>query len=550
MTWNDNARDSETLCSATTYSRWLLFAIVLPLAFEIPPVRAAVEDLKNLEGAWMLRRQSEEQGEWATVELQVQDHKLTIKQLDVPLLVGLIPVWGYAGHSERELVLLLTNGFTDLVFKAVLSGVGNPQRIEGPNRLQSQLFPFAPTWMARLERLPKYRKVDMKTNGRAAENTGGLGESLAFLAAARKAVAEYSDLRYAPLDLKIAQAARRDLRDDATTEERAWAESRLLQAARQSGRVDLVRNAELRLEPLKRLLAGEKKGEVEPLKPDPYPGRANARHDRVVLLELFTGAECGPCVAADLAFDALSDAYRSTELITLEYHLHIPRPDPLTGGDSVARAAFYDIHSTPSTVFNGKPAAGSGGPIEDARKKLNQYRYVIDEDLKNAKRAAIKLEARKTGDQIRIAASAEILKKADEKPIESPRLLLVLVEENVAYQGGNGQSSHHHVVRAFPAGVEGTPLESGKGRIETTVSLDKLRADQTAYLKAYPDSPKSRGKFPRALPTIALDHLSVVAIVQDAHDRSILHVAVVPVDEPNGSKENESGKHRAVGAGR
>ncbi len=539
MTWDDNARDFKRLCSATIYSTWLLSAIVLLLAFEITPVRAAQEDPKNLDGAWMLCRQSEEQGESATVELQVLDHKLIVKQLDVPLLVGLIPVWGYAEHSERALVLLLTNGFSDLVFKAVLSGDGNPQRIEGPNRFQSQLFPFAPTWMARLERLPKFRKVDIKTNGREVEPTGGLSESLAFLAVTRKAVAEYFDVRYAPLDLKIAQAACRDLRNDATTEERVWAESRLLQAARQSGRADLARNAELRLEPLKRLLFGEKKGKVEPLRPDPYPGRGNPQHDRVVLLELFTGAECGPCVAADLAFDALSDAYRSTELITLEYHLHIPRPDPLTGGDSVARAAYYDIRSTPSTVFNGKPAAGHGGPAEDGRKKLNQYRFVIDEALKNTKRAAIKLEARKTGDQIRIAASAELLNKADETPIQSPRLLLALVEENVVYQGGNGQSSHHHVVRALPAGVEGTPLKAGKGRVETTVSLDKLCADQAAYLKAYPDSPKSRGEFPRALPPIALDHLSVVAIVQDAYDRSVLHAVVVPVEEANGGKKHE-----------
>ena len=118
--------------------------------------------------------------------------------------------------------------------------------------------------------------------------------------------------------------------------------------------------------------------------------------------------------------------------------------------------------------------------------------------------------------------------KADNTPTQSPRLKLVLVEKKVAYRGGNQQSNHHHVVRAFPAGVEGTPLEGGKGRVETTVSLDKLRADQAAYLKAYPDSPKSRGKFPRALPPIALDHLSVVAIVQDNHDHSIWHAVVVP----------------------
>ena len=208
----------------------------------------------------------------------------------------------------------------------------------------------------------------------------------------------------------------------------------------------------------------------------------------------------------------------------------------------MARAAYYDIHSTPSTVINGKSAAGGGGPVQDARKKLNQYRFVIDEALKDTKRAAIELEARKIGDQIRIVASAEILKKGDKTPAQSPRLRLVLVEKKVTYHGGNGQSSHHHVVRAFPAGVEGTPLEGGKGRIETTVSLDKLREDQAAYLKDYPDSPKARGKFPRALPPVELNYLSVVAIVQDDHDHSVLHAVVVGVEEVKASKEHESGK--------
>ena len=49
-----------------------------------------------------------------------------------------------------------------------------------------------------------------------------------------------------------------------------------------------------------------------------------------VLVELFTGAECPPCVAADLAFDALGKTYKPTDVVLLEYHLHIPGPDALT----------------------------------------------------------------------------------------------------------------------------------------------------------------------------------------------------------------------------
>ena len=206
----------------------------------------------------------------------------------------------------------------------------------------------------------------------------------------------------------------------------------------------------------------------------------------------------------------------------------------------MARAAYYDVLSTPSTLFNGKRAAGHGGPAQDALKKFNQYRFVIDDMLKNTRAASIKLKARRAGEQVRITAEAEISTEGEKSPARSPRLRLVLVEDEVAYPGGNRQSIHRHVVRAFPGGAQGTLLEGGKGRVETSFSLDRLRESQSAYLQAYPASPGARGKFPRSLPPIALDRLSVVAIVQDDHDRSVLHAVVVPLEGVKASKEQEN----------
>ena len=41
-----------------------------------------------------------------------------------------------------------------------------------------------------------------------------------------------------------------------------------------------------------------------------FAGR-KGKGDQVVAVELFTGAECPPCVAADIAFDALAKTYPS-----------------------------------------------------------------------------------------------------------------------------------------------------------------------------------------------------------------------------------------------
>jgi len=38
--------------------------------------------------------------------------------------------------------------------------------------------------------------------------------------------------------------------------------------------------------------------------------------------------QCPPCVAADLAFEGLGKTYKTSEVVLLQYHLHIPRRTP------------------------------------------------------------------------------------------------------------------------------------------------------------------------------------------------------------------------------
>src|SRR5207253_3318789 len=80
---------------------------------------------------------------------------------------------------------------------------------------------------------------------------------------------------------------------------------------------------------------------MPPFKTEAFKGR-KAKGDRRVLVELFTGAQCPPCVAADVAFDALAKTYKPNDVILLEYHLHIPRPDALTNADTEERQGFYE----------------------------------------------------------------------------------------------------------------------------------------------------------------------------------------------------------------
>jgi hypothetical protein len=323
----------------------------------------------------------------------------------------------------------------------------------------------------------------------------------------------------------------------------------LARAARESGMEELAEKSEARRAKLDQQLDLEYIKKVPPFKPAAFAGRKDKKADQVVLMELFTGAQCPPCVAADVAFDALFTTYKPIDFIGLQYHLHIPGPDPLTNTDSVARQKYYgsEVRGTPSTFFNGHSEAGGGGPMANAQEKYNEYRTIIDKSLETIKGAKIAVSATQAGGQIKIVASAEATEngvdkrvgsetsetnlkakeKSKEERINPKRVLrLALTEESIHYAGSNRLRYHHHVVRALPGGADGTELKGGKAKTDVTLKLADVKLDLEKYLS---DFTKTR-PFPNPLPEIKLNKLSVVAFVQDDGDKSILHAVSVPVE--------------------
>ena len=255
----------------------------------------------------------------------------------------------------------------------------------------------------------------------------------------------------------------------------------LARAAKLAGKADIARAAETRSAGLESRLDQEYRKKVPPFAPEKFAGRKDPKADHVVLMELFTGAQCPPCVAADVAFDALLETYQATELIGLQYHLHIPGPDPLTNKDSQSRQQYYGdvVSGTPAVFFNGHPHASGGGPMQLSEAKYKQYRRIIDTQLEAAKEATIHVSATRTGDELKIAAQATVTRKRianERRPAPAkgvngdaenarktesrprPRLRLALTEESIRYIGINKLRYHHHVVRDFPGGLEGREL--------------------------------------------------------------------------------------------
>jgi len=300
----------------------------------------------------------------------------------------------------------------------------------------------------------------------------------------------------------------------------------LARSARLAGKTDLADTTLAKVKELDARLDDEYHKTVPPFKPQTFAGRKDAKADRAVVMEIFTGAECPPCVGADVGFDALLKSYKPTELIGLQHHLHIPGPDPLTNDDTLARRSYYgtEVRGTPTTFFDGKRAGGSGGLMQHAEAKYNEYRAVIDPALETPKQAEITLTAARAGDELKIHATASAPGASTNA---KPRLRLVLVEESVRYPGSNKLRFHHNVVRAFPGGAPGKAMEGGKGSVDVVVKLSDLRQAQKDYLDKFPGS--SGRSFPHPLPPMDLDDLAVVALVQDDADHAIWQGVQVPV---------------------
>ncbi len=259
----------------------------------------------------------------------------------------------------------------------------------------------------------------------------------------------------------------------------------------------------------------------------PFPGR-KGKSDRVVLVELFTGAQCPPCVTADVAFDALHKSFKPSDVVFLEYHLNIPRPDPMTNKDTEDREKYYGkaIEGTPTMFVNGKVGPPPGGRGEDdAQGKYDEYSELIQPLLEKPAKAQLKASTKVADGKTHVKVDVSDLAETG----EDVRLRLAIVEEQVAYKGGNRVAEHHQVVRGFvgEGGANGTSLKEKTGRQVAAVDLEALRKGLKDYMKSSVDS---AGPYFGKEPAVDLKNLRLVAFVQNDETGEILQA--IQVDLP------------------
>lgn len=271
---------------------------------------------------------------------------------------------------------------------------------------------------------------------------------------------------------------------------------------------------------------------MPPFKPEEYKGR-KAKSERAVLVELFTGVESAESVGVELAFDSLGRTYKPTEVILLQYHAHIPGPNPLVSKDGSLRMDFYNKRDNdkiaPQLFINGK-LDGSGPAPQPRMAKIRYQAYseAINDLLEKPATLKLNATASRKGDELTFRVTVADL----EKPGEKVFLRLALAEERIRFQGGNGVRYHHAVVRAMPGGPKGFPLAKATAEQTVTVKLDDVRVANDKGLDEFVAVIKKQApEFNFSVRPMDLKNLKLVAFVQNDETSEVLQAVQVDVEE-------------------
>jgi hypothetical protein len=323
--------------------------------------------------------------------------------------------------------------------------------------------------------------------------------------------------------VEFARRAEKDISKDDTDRYRELVLKNLAWALKKKDKTDEAKEVEATLAKLTKQLDEEFERTSIPFKVSPVARKGKG--SRVAVVELFTGAQCPPCVSADIAFDAAVKAYKPADVIFLEYHEHIPGPDPLTNDDTEGRMKFYgkEVRGTPTAFVNGKMTAPLGGGKDRGEESFGVLAAAINKALEDESDAAIKLTATRKGNRVEAEASVSGLKATG----DNVRLRFVLVEEVVHYPGSNDQRFHHHVVRALPGGLEGFEMKEATGTQKVLVNLGELKKGLTEYLAG---ADKKRAFIDEDRP-LDLSKLKLVALIQNDQGHEILQAVQIDVPE-------------------
>ncbi|MCU0607449.1 MAG: Omp28-related outer membrane protein [Candidatus Edwardsbacteria bacterium] len=219
---------------------------------------------------------------------------------------------------------------------------------------------------------------------------------------------------------------------------------------------------------------------------------------RAVLLEMFTATWCTNCPVADTTIERVAHEL-GDDAILVEYH-------PTSGGDPMGfaetdnRGDYYGVVAWPTLRVDGiDSAVGSTAGLYQAYRAKADNRLLVKSPIKLA------LTGQVNGGQFDYQVSAQAdtsLRPGD------LRLLVLGIEDSIAFTGPNGLPLHRWVVRKLLPNAQGTALSLSAGG--TATRNGSLAFD----------------------PSWRQDRLHLVALVQDWSTKEVLQSARIDLSIP------------------
>ena len=226
--------------------------------------------------------------------------------------------------------------------------------------------------------------------------------------------------------------------------------------------------------------------------------------NRLVLVEHFTQASCGPCASQNPALKTLLDA-NATKVVALKYQTSWPGVDPMNAAnptEAAARVQYYNVTGVPNSVMDGS-GPGSPGTIVTTSTINNRYNTAAPLNISASHQWTAGYDSIQIGVFVANAGTATVASGA----AGSLKLQVAVIEEEVNYPsapGSNGETVFYQVMRKMVPDASGTTMADSWTAGQTQMFVFKVAAP--SYLAN-------------------LNKVAVVAFIQDNSNKSVLNAS-------------------------
>jgi hypothetical protein len=187
-----------------------------------------------------------------------------------------------------------------------------------------------------------------------------------------------------------------------------------------------------------------------------FVSMAAVSQQRLVLLEHFTQASCGPCASQNPALKAVLDANQG-KVIAIKYQTSWPGTDPMNAAnpaDAQTRVTYYNVSGVPSSRLDGNVYSGAPSGVTNTVVN-NRYGVTSPTDVK------IKYRVIDNAAPINDSMALEVKVRAISAIPAGRKLHTVAIERVIEFPtppGSNGEKKFEYVMKKmFPDG-NGTNL--------------------------------------------------------------------------------------------